>query len=255
MIYRKQGSTVRWENGTLIRVTECGVAREEGPLFECFPAERSGSEGELPPDRVHAMVESVRDLDFERLIVTSGVAEHECDGRTWREETQRFHASLVRNGLRALVDRIEDVRVVAGALDRATRAERVAPGRMRLAPNVAAAMLPFHPAARQTAGGVDGYGFPVTETSESYYRPSYRVRPLRMKFNVRLDHDATEVDAGLPLAVALLAPADGLLLRVLIDDGEDVYPAAVRIGEIRAVSRERVWYPFGAGSFGAEMML
>lgn len=38
MIYRKRGQTVRWENGTLIRVTESGVAWEEGERFICEPA-------------------------------------------------------------------------------------------------------------------------------------------------------------------------------------------------------------------------
>ena len=37
MIYRKRGSVVRWENGTVIRVTESGVAIEEGERFECHP--------------------------------------------------------------------------------------------------------------------------------------------------------------------------------------------------------------------------
>jgi hypothetical protein len=41
MIYRKQGVIARWENGTLIRVTESGVAIEEGEYFECRPESSS----------------------------------------------------------------------------------------------------------------------------------------------------------------------------------------------------------------------
>ncbi|MGZ5472689.1 MAG: hypothetical protein ACXW31_02240, partial [Thermoanaerobaculia bacterium] len=37
MIYRKHGTVARWENGTLIRVTESGIAIEEGEYFECRP--------------------------------------------------------------------------------------------------------------------------------------------------------------------------------------------------------------------------
>ena len=254
MIYRKHGSVVRWENGTRIRVTECGVAREEGEFFECFPAECDHA-GETPVSGgIAAALEDVRGLSFERLIVTHGVAQHECDGRTWREETHRFHASLVRDRLRVLVDRLEDVHAIAAALERAG-AEREAPARLRLAPNVTAAVLPFLPQARQTEGGVDGYGNPVTETSASFYRPSYRVRPLRMPFNVRIEHESAAIDGDLPRAVALLAPADGPALRVLIEERTRVYPCTIRVAQIRAVGRERTWYPYGAGSFGAEMML
>ena len=254
MIYRKHGSVVRRENGTLIRVTECGVAREQGELFECLPA-GCDHEAETPAsDEFTAELEAIRGVLFERVILTHGIARHECEGRVWREETRRFHASIVRGRLRALVDRIEDVHAIAEALARAG-SEREAPAHLRLAPNVTAAVLPFLPQAKQTAGGVDGYGHPVTETSASFYRPSYRVRPLRMPFNLRLEHESDAIDADLPRAVALLAPADGLTLRVLIEEKTRVYPGTVRVAAIRAVSREAVWYPYGAGSFGAEMML
>jgi hypothetical protein len=259
MIYRKKGSVARWENGTLIRVSECGVAREDGDFFECFPEPegetlRAVDRQDVLPPRIAAALDRVREFSFERLIVTEGVAEHECEGRTWREETHRFHASLVRNRLRAMVDRIEDVEAIATALERAG-AEREAPDRLRLAPNVSAAILPFLAEAKQTAGGVDGYGRPVTETSRSFYRPSYRVRPLCLPFNLRLEHEEAGVDESLPRAIALLAPADGLSVRVLIEEKTRVYPAVVRVAEIRAAARETVWYPYGAGSFGAEMML
>ena len=46
----------------------------------------------------------------------------------------------------------------------------------------------------------------------------------------------TEIDGDLPQAIALLAPPDGLTLRVLVDDGRDVYPSSLRIVRIDAVA-------------------
>jgi hypothetical protein len=252
MIYRKRGHVVRWENGTLLRVTESGAAREEAHLFECWPERRVGFSPPLP--WAGDGLKPVLRFHTERLILTRGYAEHEYGDNRWSEETHRFHASLVRNNLRALVDREEDLEPIAAALQRAGD-EREAPTHLRLAPNITAAVLPFLEQARQTAGGVDGYGNPVTETSVSFYRPSYRMRPVRMPFNLSLEHDVTAIDEELPRAVALLAPASGLTLRVLIEERQAVYPATVSVAKIEAVARERVWYPYGAGSFGAEMML
>ena len=255
MIYRKQGHVVRWENGTLIRVTESGAAREEGDLFECWP-ERERRAGFSPPLpwEGDGLKPVLRLHTLERLIVSRGYAEHEYGEHTWSEHTHRFHAALVRDQLRALVDRLEDLAPIAEALERA-ESEREAPKHLRLAPNVTAALLPFLKDARQTAGGVDGYGNPVTETSANFYRPSYRVRPVRMPFNLRLEHDVTVIDEELPRAIALLAPASGTTLRVLVEDKTSVYPSTVTVTKIAAVSDQRIWYPYGAGSFGAEMML
>jgi len=69
-----------------------------------------------------------------------------------------------------------------------------------------------------------------------------------------IECDVTEIESDRPVAVALLAPVSSVL-RVLIDDGKRAYPSTVRIARIDAVSNERTWYPYGAGSFGAEMML
>jgi hypothetical protein len=55
--------------------------------------------------------------------------------------------------------------------------------------------------------------------------------------------------------VALLAPVRDFTLRVLIDDGERVWPATVPVTRIQAVGAPMDFYPYGAGSFGAEMML
>jgi hypothetical protein len=264
MIYRKQGSVVRWENGTLVRVTESGAAREEGELFECWPEPRV-TEFRAP----NVTIEPVLDLPYERLIITDGYAEHEYGEKRWSERTQWLHASLVHGHLRALVDSasrsLDDLRTIANALQRAEPQYRDAPRHLRLAPRVTAALLPHMiglapPNVRlvQTAGGVDGYGNDIVEATSGWpnaWRPSYRVRPLRMPLNLRLECDVTEIDPDLPLAIALLAPVAGLVLRVLVVDRERVYPATVRVTRIEAVATERVWLPYGGGSFGAELVL
>ncbi len=272
MIYRKHGSVARWENGTLIRVTESGMAIEEGDSFECRPDVGRGFSPPLPgggrAEATPYVAHALRDVHAERLIITHGIAEHECEGRTWREETDRIHISLVYGQLRALVDsttrRLDDILPIANALQRADQHEREL-HHLRLEPNVTAALLPHLPGRTppnvrlvQTAGGVDGYGRDIIEVETDWpnaYRPSYRVRPIRMPLNLRLECADTGIDEDAPRAVALLAPVTGLTLRVLVVDGDDVYPATVTVDRIRAVSNDRVWYPYGGGSFGAAMML
>jgi hypothetical protein len=254
MIYRKHGAVARWENGTLIRVTESGVAIEEGELFSCHPERSEGPSPPPPPPKPQ--------IEAERLIVTHGLAHHQYGERTWTEETHRIHASLVHRKLRALFDGETDdgLQHIAEALKKA-ESEREAPRHLRLAPNVTAALIPsLIGIARviQTAGGVDGYGTDIVEAEgdwPNWYRPSYRIRPVRVPHNLRLEHPVTEIDETLPRAIALLAPVDGLTLRVLVEDGARVYPCTVHVTRIEAVSNERTWYPYGAGSFGAEMML
>lgn len=276
MIYRKRGSVARWENGTLVRVEESGVAHERGELFECHP----GASGDVPhvdESRVvevaRAIRELARDVTIERLIVIDGAAEHEYGDEFWTEQTQRIHLSFVRARTRALLDLssfdIQDVQRVAATLARTDGIEREAPPRLRLAPNVTAALLPSlvalaPPNVRlvQTAGGVDGYGDPVIESAGPWpnaYRPSYRVRPVRMPLRLRIECDVTQLDGERPAAVAITAPVSiedaRLVARVLVDDGDRVFPSTVRIARIDAVSARTVLYPYGGGSFGAEMML
>ncbi|HEY0371738.1 MAG TPA: hypothetical protein VGD79_07030 [Thermoanaerobaculia bacterium] len=264
MIYRKHGSVARWENGTLIRVTECGEALEDTDYFECRPLECGGNASAFESGGVASALQTI---PFERLIITRGVAEHECEGRTWREETHRIHASLTHNKLRALIDvtneQLGDLFAIANALRRVESEREIT--RVRLAPSVTAALLPHlidrtPPNVRlvQTAGGVDGYGRDIVETDSGWpnvYRPSYRIRPVRMPLNLRLECDETHVDEDLPRAIALLAPVTGLTIRVLVEDARRVHPATITVDRIRAVSNDRVWYPYGGGSFGAAMML
>ena len=255
-IYRKRGHVVRWENGTLVRVSESGIAIEDGELFTCKPEHRDAL---ALNEQVLETVNAIRaiDMTIERLIVSHGIAEHEFGERTWSEETRRVHLSIVNGRIRALIDSFDDVERVANALKRADQQEREAPKHLVLAPNVSAALS--LPNVEQVAGGIDGKGNDIVDAKNepwpNWYRPSYRVRPIRMPLNLRLRHDKTAIDPDLPRAVALLAPPDGLTVRVLIEDGARVYPGTVRVGKIEAVSENVIWYPYAGGSFGAEMML
>jgi hypothetical protein len=227
-----------------------------------------GAAGKLTSiaNRIQALTHS---LHVERLILTAGEAEHEYGDVRWHEQSRRLHLALTRGRLRVLIDTASfddpGVARIADSLRRAADAEQDPPARLRLAPNVTAALLPFlvglappNVALLQTAGGVDGRGMAIVEAASgwpNWYRPSYRVRPRRAPLNLRLECDVTEIDRDQPVAVALLAPVHGLLFRVLVDDGRRAWPATVRLARIDAVGRERTWYPYGAGSFGAEMML
>lgn len=271
--YRKTGSVVRWENGTLIRVTESGLAVVEGDLFRCLPYEPWTTPPVVDDSWVVVTAEAIRravppPVVIERLLITHGIAEHSGAGGAWRDETQRIHLALTHGRVRALIDlgsSIADVARIASALARCDGIERDAPPRLCLAPNVSAALIPSlvrlappNVEIRQTAGGVDGKGHPIVEASgdwPNWYRPSYRVRPTRTPFNLRAQCDVSDIEPDRPVAVALLTPVDGLTLRVLVDDGRTVYPATVRVTRIDAVAHETAWYPYGAGSFGAEMML
>jgi hypothetical protein len=281
-IYRKWGNVVRYENGVTVRVEEAGEAGENEGVFSARPAQTRVSVphtsedsilGRLVPkiDAVDACVAqtllSVRTSVIERLIVSAGIAKHETNGISWTEESQRVHLSLVNRPLRVLIDLasfdITIIETIAAALARAGE-EREAPSRIRLAPNVSAALLPSvigELTMEQAGGGRDGKGQPIetravtSDPPPNWYRPGYAIRPVRAWLNLRALPFGS-IDAGAPVAVALLAPVDGMTLRVLCVDGDDVYPATVDATRIAAVSRDApTWYPYAAGSFGAEMML
>ncbi|HEX8152288.1 MAG TPA: hypothetical protein VF698_04140 [Thermoanaerobaculia bacterium] len=244
MIYRKRGAVVRYENGVIVRVIESGEAVEDGPLFRCAPVEAEPlAAPELP---------AIPNIAAERIIVTAGVAEHRYGDLAWREETLRVHAALVKGRMRVLVDRMEDLAPLADALARAEEQQREAPPRLVLAPNVTARRLESLAGlvdVRQSAGGRDGYGQLVEAGTRNFYRPSYRVRPLARAFNIRATPFGT-IHPELPRAIAWLEPAG-----VLIEERGRVYPSRIRIERIAAVGEEAIWYPYGAGSFGAAMML
>jgi hypothetical protein len=295
-LYRKWGRVIRYENGMMICVEEAGEASEVG-VFEARPmlweegaqtrvsvphhfvrqagAPLAGRVAPLPqsldPQQVEFYVAqtllSVHSCIVERLIISAGVSTHETNGVTWTEESRRVHLALVKETLRVLVDLasfdLDAIRSAAAALTRAGDA-REAPTRVRLAPNVAAALLPSlvgEIAIEQRGGGLDGRGQPIetravtADEPPNWYRPSYSIRPRRAWLNLRPLPFGT-IDESVPMAVALLAPVTGTDLRVLCVDGDDVYPAELSAERVAAVSgNDPVWYPYAAGSFGVEMML
>lgn len=274
MKYEKRGSSVRWENGTVVRVTEQGVAIEEGATFTCMPAPGES----LPPMDPAAVIAAADALvsavpspvRIERLVVSEGVAEHRIGATEWREQHRRVHLALVRGRERALLDFASfehGVDDVVQALARCGE-ERSAPPRLRLAPAVTAALLPLLAGVappnielRQADGGFDGRGLPISGTRiegepwPNWFRPSYRVRPARMPLNLRLECEVAEIDPERPVAIALLAPAVDLTLRLLVVDGAETFPATVRITRIDAARPGTVWYPYGGGAYGGEVML
>ena len=282
-VYRKWGRAVRYENGTVIFVSEAGEAFEQDGVFQARPAveEPAQTRVSVPPSaradldafvaetqvNVAQTLLSVRSGRIERFIASAGTATHETTGTEWTEESRRVHISLVNPPLRALIDLASfDVAIVSTIADALARAgeERKAPKRIRLAPNVSAALLPSllgELAMEQTGGGFDGRGQPIEtravthDPPPNWYRPGYAVQPVRAWMNIRA-LPFGRIDPDAPLAVALLEPVHGTTLHVLCVDGDDVFPTTVDASHIAAVSRaEPVWYPHAGGSFGAEMML
>jgi hypothetical protein len=94
----------------------------------------------------------------------------------------------------------------------------------------------------------------VTGLPPNWFRPSYRLRPVRAWHNLRAVPFGT-LDAGAPEAIALLAPPTHTALRVLCIDGGDVFPATAGVTSVRAAGDTAAWYPYAAGAFGAEMLL
>ncbi|MGA8806953.1 MAG: hypothetical protein WB973_03675 [Thermoanaerobaculia bacterium] len=281
-VYRKFGRVVRYENGIFVSVSEAGEAFEKDGVFQAHPlveepAQTRVSVPHHDPElaafvnetqaHVAQTLLSVQSGRIERLIASSGIATHETNGITWTEESRRVHISLANPPLRALIDLasfdLESVKTIANALARAG-AERDAPKHLRLAPNVSAAILPSligELAMEQTGGGFDGRGRPIEtravtqDAPPNWYRPGYAVKPVRAWTNIRA-LPFGRIDPDAPLAIVLLEPVHGTALRVLCVDGGDVFPTTIDASRIDAVSREQpIWYPYAAGSFGAEMML
>ncbi|HXG57776.1 MAG TPA: hypothetical protein VNL91_02015 [Thermoanaerobaculia bacterium] len=271
-IYRKWGRAIRYERGRFVRTREAGEAFEEGMFFEARP---SGIEAALPEiergevERVVREIESLvaPPLTIDRLIVTRGVARHECEGRQWEEETRRLHLAIASPWARAVVDRgdfdLRDLPAIVEALAGA-RSERPAV-RMRLAGSVGAALLPLMagrdvPGAviRQVARGVDGKGLPVEECVivrppwPNWYRPSYRVRPVRLPLHLRIDPLEGHQSDG-PVAVALAAHPEGATLRLLCTGPGGPFIATVTATRIESAKPSARWYPYSGGAFGAEL--
>lgn len=276
--YRKYGAVVRWDHGMIVRIEEAGEAVETGRIFRSRPIAPGAALEILAAEPVLAVARAIEavtppEVILERAIVSQGFARHEMGPQRWEEQTRRIHLSLVhrRAGLRAMVDSghfdLDRIVAIAEALARVERTQH-AVSRVRLAVNVTAALLPsmvrqHEEGVRlfQTAGGVDGRGLSILDhelTGEpwpNWYRPSYRVRPVRSPLNIRVEAAGKIVDPDLPQAIALLAPPAGRDLRLLCVDGESVFTAAVTIRRIHAAGPRLEWFPYGAGAWGSEMEL
>lgn len=268
--YRKWGRSVRREGPRRIAIDEAGEAFEEEGAFRArFLDERR----ELPAPDGEAVETAAREIEsmlvpplaLERMIVSEGIVEHEVTGGiVWRERSRRIHLSITRPPLRLLMDladfRTDAIRTVIDAMSRAGD-ERRAPRRVRIAGPVGAALLSsLEISMRQSDAPHDGNGQPVVEgpvtreTPPNWFRPTYRMPPRRAWFHLRVD-PLGEIDAGLPLAIALLAPVHKGGVRLLCVDGHAVYPATIEVRRVLAARPTRTWYPYGAGAFGAELML
>ncbi len=267
--YRKWGRSVRRDGDYLVWVDEAGEAIEEHGVFRTKALADLVDLPSPDEDAVDAAAQEIesiikRPLMIERLYASEGIVAHQCGEMRWRETTRRVHLSVARPPLRALIDlsefRFDVVRRVAEALLRAGP-ERRAPRHIRFAEQVGAALLPSVRVSKtQSPVPHDGKGQPIFELAVSdqqpsnWFRPSYRLRPRRAWFHLRVASFG-RVDQELPEAIALLAPIGQRTIRVLIADGDDVYPTTVQMRPIAAARPTATWYPYGAGAFGAELML
>jgi hypothetical protein len=211
---------VRWENGTLVRVEEAGEAREENGVFYAQPiAERVA----LPEVDAAWVVETARAIgQAERVVIVAGFAIHEYGDVRWQEETRRVHVALMRKPWRVLVDDF-DVATVANALARC-EGERDFE-HIIVPPHIQVGAHGVRP-LEQLPGGRDGYGRPIEHhrvegEPPNFYRPSYRVRPVRRWMNVRAIPSGT-----MQAAPKVLALVDGG--KALVDDGGRIFVTALR---------------------------
>ncbi len=268
-VYRKWGRSVRREGERLVRVDEAGEAIENGLTFHARPMadmiELAAPDGESV-DAAAREIESIvkPPVVLERLFVSEGSVAHECNDIRWTETLRRVHVAIARPPIRALLDladfQFDAVQRVASVLLR-VGGERDAPKRIRIAENVGAAlMLSAKIEKSQSAAAHDGKGEPIGERSvngeepPNWFRPSYRLRPRRAWFHLRA-RSFGDIDPDAPEAIALLAPIGERMLRVLCVDGDRVYPSTVPIRPIVAAGPTDTWYAYGAGAFGAELML
>ncbi|HYS56271.1 MAG TPA: hypothetical protein VER58_21130 [Thermoanaerobaculia bacterium] len=267
-LYRKWGRSVRREGQHLLFVDEAGEATESHGIFRTRAlgdaldlADPDSKRVEAAAAEIESMVE--RPLMIERLFVNEGVVAHQFGEVRWRENIRRVHLSIARPPLRAIFDfaefRFDALRRVLPALMRAGK-ERKPARRIRVAEHVGAALLPLTAIAKlQSTAPHDGKGEPIREQlaehePPNWFRPSYRVRPRKAWFHLRVAPFGA-IDEDVPEAVALLAPVSRREIRALCVDGGAAYPVTLPLRPIIAAWPTATWYPFGAGAFGAELML
>jgi hypothetical protein len=264
-LYRKYGRVVRYEHGHLIHVEEAGEAMESGHVFSAAPLNEAIALPAMDSSAVEAVAARIeRIVRPERLLVSEGVALHQCNGIEWSEAPRRIHLSIAASGERALIDLASfdtgAIERIAAAMSR-IEPERPHPERVRVAGAVGAALLqPLLNVLRieQTSASHDGRGLPVERCEgppwPNWFRPSYRARPARVPLHLRaVPHGA--VDPELPEAIALLGPPRQRDVRMLCVDGLAVYPITVPLVRPVAVGETGEWYPYGGGAFGATMVL
>jgi len=266
--YRKWGRSVRREGQRRIAVDEAGEAFEDGSAFRArFLDERR----DLPAPDAQAVETAAREIEsmiakplaLERMIVSEGIVEHQAGDIVWRETARRVHLSITNATLRVLIDlagfETHGIRPVIDALRNAGQ-ERPAPRRVRIAGAVGAALLPsLDISMTQSAAPHDGNGQPIVErpvasvTPPNWFRPTYRLPPRRAWFHLRVGAFG-EIDPEVPQAIALLAPVQKRIARVLCVDRGGIYPTTLELGRVLAARPMPEWYPYGAGAFGAELM-
>ena len=267
-VYRKWGRSVRREGAHLVTVDETGEAVESDGVFR---TRALGEDLDLQSPDTEAVEGAARDIEamvgaallIERLFVSEGAVRHQFGDRTWNETARRVHVSVANGALRIIFDfaefRFDILRGAVAALARVGK-ERTPPKRIRLAEHIGAALLAFAPIAKlQSAAPHDGKGEPIleqlaAEQPPNWFRPSYRIRPRRAWFHLRVAPFGV-VESGLAEGVALLAPVSAREIRVLCVDGRSVYPTTIPMRPILAARPASTWYPYGAGAFGAELML
>jgi hypothetical protein len=270
-IYRKWGRVVRYENGIAVTVEEAGEAVEEGAQFRTAPIR-----GERRPlvevavaevrAAAAAIEKQIHGLSIERLVLVDGVAIHEFAGRVWSERIRRMHLAVVKRPHRIVLDEqdfVLDSNVLA-ALERLDGERSI--DRVVLAPRVSAVLLPLLSAELSTEQSdgpveVDGKGAPIEATAAStgtppnWFRPTYRLRPVRAWFNLRA-RPSGSIANDLPRAIALLRPPSGRTIEVLCTEGREVFRTTFHMGGVLAVGdTAECWYPYGPGAWGVDMLL
>jgi hypothetical protein len=277
----------------LVRLEEHGVAEEEGRLFRCSSSGEPLSPLALPDEApLLEMEEAIATgaSGLERLTIVSGRAVHSCGTRQWEDVHVRVHVALVASGRRVLLDAggtgsadiDTDLILGVGSAVRACSGAH-ASGAVRLHPSVSAQIWPAlilsfaqRPApspltleqGEHPGYGIDGVGQPIqrfplfdgksvtnAERWPNRFRPSYRVRPLRAAFHLRAELPVAEtlpereaIGTTTPLVVSEGRVRGELLCR----DGALVKLDAA-ISDLRRGGREERWYPYAAGSWGAEI--